>query len=140
MSAYLGMSEAVSLGIHSMLLLAKKPAEGLNLATMAALLNASEAHLAKVMQRLRKSGMISALRGPGGGYRLLLPAEEVSLLQIYEAVDGPFKFDENHCRCPVSPCKINKLLHEMSCRFFDYLKSNTLASIINESTKEVRQK
>lgn len=107
---------------------------------MAASLNASEAHLAKVLQRLRKSGMISALRGPGGGYRLLLPSADVSLLQIYEAIDGPFKFNENHCRCPVSPCKINKLLHEMSCRFFDYLKNNTLASIINESKKEVRQK
>lgn len=140
MSKYLGMSEAVSLGIHSMLLLAQNPVEGLNLAAMAASLNASEAHLAKVMQRLRRSGMISALRGPGGGYRLLLPSDKVSLLQIYEAIDGPFKFDENNCRCPVSPCKINKLLHEMSCRFFDYLKNNTLASIINESTKEVRQK
>ncbi len=139
MSAYLGMSEAVSLGIHSMLLLAKKPSGDLNLAAMATALNASEAHLAKVMQRLRRSGMISALRGPGGGYRLLLPSGEVSLLQIYEAIDGPFKFEENHCRCPVSPCKINKLLHEMSCRFFDYLKNNTLASIIDESKKGVEQ-
>ncbi|HNW09752.1 MAG TPA: Rrf2 family transcriptional regulator [Candidatus Rifleibacterium sp.] len=140
MSTYLGMSEAVSLGIHSMLLLAKNPAEGLNLVAMANSLNASEAHLAKVMQRLRKSGMISALRGPGGGYKLLFPPENISLLQIYEAIDGPFKFEENHCRCPVSPCKINKLLHEMACHFFDYLKNNTLASVINESQKEVRQK
>lgn len=42
-------------------------------------LNASGHHLAKVMRRLVKLGMIESQRGPRGGFTLRVPAEEIKL-------------------------------------------------------------
>lgn len=45
-------------------------------------------YLAKQLQALVKAGVLAAMTGPRGGFRLARPASEVTLLQIVEAVDG----------------------------------------------------
>lgn len=46
------------------------------------------AYLAKQLKALVKAGVLSATTGPRGGFRLARPADEISLLDIVEAVDG----------------------------------------------------
>ncbi len=43
----------------------------------------------KLMQRLAAAGLLSSLRGTGGGFRLTRPAAAISLADIIEAVEGP---------------------------------------------------
>src|SRR5262249_3605320 len=51
----------------------------------------SEKSLLKALLPLVKAGILLSLRGPNGGYRLCRPAREITLLEVFEAVDGPIK-------------------------------------------------
>jgi Rrf2 family protein len=44
--------------------------------------------LEKIMRNLRISGIIEAVRGPKGGYTIARPIEEISLLDVFDAVDS----------------------------------------------------
>ena len=67
MKSILRISDAASLGIHACALIAENGKKKINVSVMADQLKASKAHLAKVMQRLVKSGIVSSTRGPLGG-------------------------------------------------------------------------
>ncbi len=44
--------------------------------------------LSKIMLTLRKAGLVEATRGHGGGYRLVKPARDITLLQVVELFEG----------------------------------------------------
>lgn len=44
--------------------------------------------LGKIVQQLTRRGLLTAARGPNGGIALASPANEMTLLQIVEAIDG----------------------------------------------------
>ena len=118
----LRVSEAASLALHASALLAA--AEGKKLLTrgrMAEFLNVSEAHLTKVLQRLGKLGLVCSVRGPTGGFRLDKPAEDISLLEVYEAIEGPVS-------------KENCLLREQVCRGSECVLGDLL-KLVNEDGK-----
>jgi len=46
-------------------------------------------YLVKILQQLVRAGVLRSKRGPHGGFFLARRAEDISLLQIVEAVDGP---------------------------------------------------
>jgi Rrf2 family iron-sulfur cluster assembly transcriptional regulator len=48
----------------------------------------ADAQLAKILGRLVRAGLLSAVKGPGGGYVLARPARQITLLAIIEATDG----------------------------------------------------
>lgn len=90
MSSILRISDAASMGIHAAAIMATKAKSPVSCKEMADALGVSEAHLSKVLQRLRRQELVRSARGPKGGFVLTLPAGEISLLDVYEAVDGPF--------------------------------------------------
>jgi Rrf2 family protein len=45
--------------------------------------------LSKVLQRLQRAGLVTAVRGSRGGYRLQRPLSEISLREVIEASHGP---------------------------------------------------
>lgn len=45
--------------------------------------------LAKILQELARKGLLKSNKGPSGGFTLRIPADEICLLQIVEAMDGP---------------------------------------------------
>lgn len=49
---------------------------------------ASPHHVAKVLQRLARAGVATAVRGVGGGYRLARPAKDVTLQEVAELFEG----------------------------------------------------
>jgi Rrf2 family protein len=46
-------------------------------------------YLATILNELRRAGLVSANRGPEGGYRLAKPAHLIALADVIRAVDGP---------------------------------------------------
>jgi FeS assembly SUF system regulator len=63
-------------------------------ARLSATLLAEETHVPlptaqKLMQRLAQAGLLSSLRGAGGGFKLTRPASCITLADIIEAVEGP---------------------------------------------------
>jgi len=45
--------------------------------------------LEAILNDLRRAGLVVGVRGSGGGYRLRLPAAEVTVADVVRAVDGP---------------------------------------------------
>ena len=89
------ISEAASLAFHSMLLLAQHSAQKdeayLNVKDISQRTGASQAHLSKVLQRLAKAGLVRSSTGPRGGFTLAKPTDQITLLDIYEAIEGPIE-------------------------------------------------
>ena len=45
-------------------------------------------YTAKLMRALRQGGLVMSTRGAAGGYRLARPAEEITLLEVLESLEG----------------------------------------------------
>jgi Rrf2 family protein len=125
MQSLLNISERTSLAFHGLVLIAKKSPERINVKFIAEQLKASEAHLAKIFQKLNKSGIISSVRGPMGGFVLNQPAEDISFLNIYETLESKVSIT----RCP--------LLKE-KCSFDKCIFSGKLTNVVNDLYKTLK--
>lgn len=137
MAGILQISEAASLALHSMVSIAGASERPVNLKGIACSTGISEAHLAKVLQRLVKAGLLVSTRGPRGGFDLTRPAEEIDLLSVYEAVEGPLSTENcllhtSDCPYGFRHCVFGGLLKETNTKFRNYMKGTTLSSILSE--------
>lgn len=128
----INISQAASLALHAMAILAAESPNSCTTAELAKRLDASAAHLSKIMQRLRKAGLVEASRGPSGGFWLSRPAEEITLLEAYEAIEG--RLNEKSCLmhnpvCRGHGCIFADLLGDLGKQVRDYLSSTTLADV-----------
>jgi Rrf2 family protein len=132
MSGILQISEAVSLALHSMVLIAKTKGM-LTTGEIADTTKASHAHLSKVLQRLSKADLVNSVRGPSGGFYLARPANTITLLEIYETMEGPIEIPKcllkNNDKCLYDQCMFNGLLENLTVQFKNYLASHTLDDV-----------
>ena len=132
MPSFIKISEAASIALHAMSLLAHGGKGKLSVKEMAARLKVSEPHLSKVLQRLAKSGLVQSTRGPGGGFTLKRPAAEISLLQVYETIEGPIDHSRclfNHPVCQGEQCVIGGLLEPVDRMALEYLSRTHLSEL-----------
>jgi Rrf2 family protein len=132
MSKVVTMSEAASLAIHAIVLIASSDKQ-VNVNKIATATAASKNHLAKVMQRLVKSNLVSSTRGPAGGFVLRKSATEISLYDIYLSVEGPIELA--HCPldrpiCPFDKCIMGGIMHKLTNDFKKYLMSEKVSNFI----------
>lgn len=138
MQNLINISEAASLALHTTVLLAHSDGEAMTTSRIAATLQVSEAHLAKVMQRLGKAGLVQGRRGPGGGFTLNGDPSKITLLDVFEATEGPLNLGSCLCGQPVCNgyCILGDLLGQVGRQILDYL-SNTHLSDLGHVYKEV---
>ena len=132
MSGSLRISEAASLALHTMVYLAGDPSTHYSARKLSGVICVSEAHLAKVLQRLAKVGLLVSVRGPKGGFRLARGTEEITLLEIFEAIDGPYEPSEclMHDRtCGQMGCLFGDLLGNINRQVRDYLGGRSLEDV-----------
>jgi Rrf2 family protein len=95
------------------------------------------------MQALAKAGVVIAVRGAGGGYRLARPAAEITLWDLVEAIEGAepaFRCLEIRRQGPCAakpedckqPCEIASVFHRAERLWRDELKNATLAGVVAE--------
>jgi Rrf2 family protein len=127
------ISEAASIAMHTAVFLAGRPGRPVTSSEIAERTHVSVNHLVKVLQRLSRAGLVSAVRGPGGGFRLARPAEKISLLDVYEAIDGAWR--ANGCLfglpvCDGGECVMGPLLRRQEEEMRSYLKQTPLRSLV----------
>lgn len=141
MSNLIHVSEAASLALHTMALLAADPERKVSTHEVALAIGASEAHLAKVMQRLGKAGLVKSQRGPKGGFTLDKNPEDVTLLEVYQAAEGPL--EELGCLLgtPVcgGNCIMGDLLARVSREIAEYFANTRLSDLPAAWGKECTQ-
>ena len=63
-------------------------------------------YLAKIFPKLVKAGFVKAVRSRDRGYVFVKPPEEISLLELFELIEGESLFDDcllKHCKCGGTP-------------------------------------
>ncbi|GAB6165990.1 RrF2 family transcriptional regulator [Thermostilla marina] len=134
MAGLVRFSEAASLALHAMGILARNPDRRMSNDELATALSASTHHLAKVMQRLARAGLVKSTRGPRGGFQISRRPHEIRLAEIYEAVDGPLP--ERGCLltdqiCSGGECMLGDLMGAIHQQVVSYLEHTTLAQMAN---------
>ena len=132
MASLLRVSEAAALGLHTAVYLAAHPGGRHSVGEVARELNVSENHLSKVCQRLVHEGVLRAVRGPGGGISLARPADQVTLLDVYEAIEGPM--GTSYCLlgrelCSSETCVMGGLVESVHRQVEEYFAHTTVAAI-----------
>ncbi|MEQ1886805.1 MAG: Rrf2 family transcriptional regulator [Bryobacteraceae bacterium] len=89
--------------------------------------------LAKILQDLARDGFLKSSKGPRGGFRLAVPADEITMLRIVEATDGPGRFERcigGHSECNNKvACGMHDSWMELRSRIIDYLGGTTIAML-----------
>ncbi|MFN2349223.1 MAG: Fe-S cluster assembly transcriptional regulator IscR [Thioalkalivibrio sp.] len=94
----------------------------------------SLSYLEQLFAKLRKQGLVEGVRGPGGGYRLARPSDQITMANIIMAVDE--NVDVTRCRgnkdCQEGDrCLTHELWDDLSKRLYDFLDGITLAQFAN---------
>ena len=94
----------------------------------------SLSYLEQLFARLRKGGLVKGVRGPGGGYRLARPANQISVADIIRSVDE--KLDMTKCggkgNCSQGEkCLTHELWYELSCNLYQFLSGIKLDQYVN---------
>lgn len=97
--------------------------------------NISLSYLEQLFGKLRRQQLVASVRGPGGGYCLAKPLEDVSVADIIRAVDEPL--DATNCggkrNChDEHPCMTHMLWTNLNMRMFEYLSSVSLAELVRQ--------
>ena len=101
----------------------------------------SLSYLEQLFGKLRRAKLVSSTRGPGGGYNLASPAQNISVASIVTAVDEPL--DATQCggkeNChDEKRCMTHDLWATLNEKMYDYLSSVTLADLVaHQSGKQV---
>jgi Rrf2 family protein len=87
--------------------------------------------LAKIVSQLSLAGVVQTSRGARGGVSLARPAEEISLLDVVEAIDGPINLNQcvpDPSACEFSPeCPVHGIWCHLQGQLVDHLASTDFA-------------
>jgi len=134
MSRILSLSEAASIAIHGMILVARSD-KLVNVNHIAELTSSSRHHVAKVFQRLVKEDFINSNRGPSGGFSLKMDPSDISFLNIYEAIEGKIvitKCPLDKPICPFEKCIFENVIKDLTLDFRNYLEKQTLDKYLGD--------
>ena len=101
----------------------------------------SLAYLEQLFAKLRRAGLVAAVRGPRGGYRLARPADQLPIAEIVQAVDEPLKATRcrsesgQGCLGRTGRCLTHDLWDELGIQIQLFLSSVTLADVLEHRVK-----
>jgi Rrf2 family nitric oxide-sensitive transcriptional repressor len=134
------LSQTTEYALRAMACLAYSPDELTPTPRLAELTLVPPNYLAKVLQSLAQASLITGRRGVGGGYKLASPAEEISLLDVVNAIDPV----ERITSCPLglpdhgsNLCALHSCVDQAARQFIDKFESVRLSDLIAESNGSV---
>jgi Rrf2 family transcriptional regulator, iron-sulfur cluster assembly transcription factor len=90
---------------------------------------------AKIFQSLNRAGIVKSIRGSGGGFKLLKPSAEISVLAVIEAIEGKIAFQrclaEEEPKCEhFGGCALCGLFEQAQDRVKEVFSRTTLADLM----------
>jgi Rrf2 family iron-sulfur cluster assembly transcriptional regulator len=101
----------------------------------------SLAYLEQLFAKLRRAGLVKGVRGPGGGFRLAKPADQLPIADIVMAVDEQTKATRCEtdgtlgCLKKGERCLTHDLWDELGAQIELFLSSITLADVVEQRVR-----
>ena len=101
----------------------------------------SLSYLEQLFAKLKSSGLVKSIRGPGGGYSLNKNPSDINLMDIITAVDE--RIDQTQCGGAMNcnkdkPCLTHFIWLELNEKISDYMRTITLGDISDrEDVKKI---
>ncbi|MFG1923285.1 RrF2 family transcriptional regulator [Cryptosporangium sp. NPDC048952] len=134
------MSKGVEWAIHTLLNLGAVGDRRVSVTLLARAHDVSEPYLTKQLQQLVKHGLLTSTPGPRGGYSLGRSLDQITLLDVVEAIEGTTS--TFHCaeiRCcgligelsppPTGPCAVMVAMTRAEDAWREALRAETLGDI-----------
>ncbi len=141
MQSVLKISDAASIALHAMTYIVFHSNEPVCTKDIAANFGVSINHLSKVLQRLVKAGLLTSIKGPLGGFELTKKCEDITFLEIYEAIDGKLNtgcclFGKDLCSCET--CIMGDFLNKTNKSVREFFGNKRLSDFCNQK-KDLEQ-
>lgn len=134
------LSKKTKYGIKALTFIARQEKGTMvQIATISEKENISHKFLESILLTLRKSGILGAKKGKGGGYYLLKPANEIKMTDVIRTLEGPIamvpcvslNYYEKCYDCPdEEACSVHKLMIQVRDNTLQVLRNNTLADLV----------
>jgi Rrf2 family protein len=133
------LSPAAELAVRGVLELAARYGRGpVTLDTICAPRKLPKQYLTKIFSMLVRDGIVTPIRGKGGGYMLARAPANISLLQIIEAVEGPMALNfcqQEPAQCDSAGCSLRPVWSELQRLMREKLSSVLVADCIAPHAK-----
>ncbi|MDH4164065.1 MAG: Rrf2 family transcriptional regulator [Nitrospirota bacterium] len=116
-------------GVRSVLYLSRQPYKKISFVSeIADMYGIPRSFLAKILQKLVKSGIVKSYRGVKGGFSLARPAKEISVLDVVESIEGKMAMnlclaDRKKCEF-LRQCPVHHVWHNAQQKFIEELKKH----------------
>lgn len=131
-------SKACEYAIRAMIFIAKKSAEGstTGIIEIAKGIDAPQPFIAKILQELRRHGLVQSNKGPNGGFFIDDPKEKITLADVVRAIDGDRIFTGcalglQKCNAK-KPCPLHDEFNLIRSKMYDTLQSYSVAHFNEE--------
>ncbi len=95
----------------------------------------SLSYLEQLFAKLRRSGLVDSVRGPGGGYNLAMEPSKISVAEIIvainENIDATRCGGEKNCHGD-EKCLTHQLWEDLSTRIYEFLSGITLGDLVTK--------
>ncbi|MCG8378738.1 MAG: Fe-S cluster assembly transcriptional regulator IscR [Proteobacteria bacterium] len=101
-------------------------------------------YLEQLFSKLRRHGLVESARGPGGGYRLAMDADDITIAKVIYSVDEPI--DVTRCggkqNCQGDErCLTHDLWMELNLHVSEFLNGITLGDLVQRNNvKQVSER
>ena len=129
------ISQKTVYGLQALFEIASHPnLEGLKSVEIAEAQGIPVSFLEQILTTLKKSGLVKSFRGRSGGYILSRPADEVTLLDTINALEGPISFSKGLEKGSA----VSGILKGFEDKVIKSLKEVSIESLIEEKRKKDR--
>jgi len=131
-------SQTVEYALRAVVYLAARPDSPRTAQQIAEATRVPAGYLSKVMQALSRKGLVHSQRGLHGGFTLARPAEELTVLDVVQAVDQIRRIRS----CPlgikghINLCPLHRRLDQAIRMVEDALRESTIAELLAEPDRE----
>ena len=137
------LSNACKYAIRSVLYLAMQSGQNkIGVKKIATELDTPQPFLAKLLQQLAKSKLVSSTKGPNGGFYLNEKNKKKSLWDIIICIDGTEKFDQcflGLAECgDENPCPVHFIVAPFKGKLLNDFRDKTISQITKEIVKKGR--
>lgn len=124
----------IDYGLMIMFELAKNPTETIPLSGIAKKMKISSIYLIQIAKLLSSANLIKSKEGAKGGYFLARPAQDISILEIVEALEGKIGIrcrNQSLVSCPhLDKCEMKSIWNDILVDLKGVLRNRSLASLI----------